>query len=265
MQLRGWDYTGRNIGHDLHVQYRKFVDALSSPQFVNHRSWGTSIQEDLAKRIGCSSSGAIRTIKKMFEMLGFLGKDALTAKHEIQRSTLLTKRGEAMYGITCLEEQIIKSTELDQTQQEAAEKEIKKLYEEIYCEALMHYYYEYDDGTRLSPLRATLWALDKYGRLDKWEWYLLNTFILHDDNAEEQAVFDKVLHEYRNGKYDLSMENVVEKPKGHQYIPQYFEYAGLVHVIQRPQWSIGHSQRHKAVKDVVLSASFLGDLYGGKI
>jgi len=265
MQLRGWDYTGRNVGHDLHIQYRKMVEALSSPQFVNHRTWGTSIQDDLAKRIGCASSGAIRTIKKMCEMLGFFGKESLTSRNEIQRATLLTQRGEAMYGITCLEEQILKSTDLDDSKREAAEKEIKRLYEEIYCESLMHYYYEYDDGTRLSPLRATLWALNKYGRLDKWEWYLLNTFIRHDDNIEEQNTFEKVLREYRSGKYELSMANIVEKPKGHQYIPQYFEYAGLVHVIQRPEWSIGHSQRHDAVKAVVLSDTFLSDLYGGRL
>ena len=68
MQLRGWDYTGRNIGYELHAQYKKMVEALSSPQFVNHRTWGTAIQDDLAKKIGCASSGAIRTIKKMYEM-----------------------------------------------------------------------------------------------------------------------------------------------------------------------------------------------------
>ena len=61
------------------------------------------------------------------------------------------------------------------------------------------------------------------------------------------------------------MENVVEKPKGHQYIPQYFEFAGLMHVIQRPEWSITDSGRHKDIKEKVLSQDFLEKLYGGDL
>ena len=48
------------------------------------------------------------------------------------------------------------------------------------------------------------------------------------------------------------MENVIEKPKGHQYTPQYFEFAGLVHVVQRPEWSITDSDNHSQIKDKVL-------------
>ena len=265
MQLRGWDYTGRNIGYDLHIQYKKMVEALSSPQFVNHRTWSVSLQNDLASQIGCSSSGAVRTIKKMYEMLGFLSENSLTSKNEVTRDNLLTQRGEAMYAITCLEEQVMKSLDLDEERKSAAAKEIKVLYEEIYCEALMNYYFEYSDGSRFSPLRATLLALNKYGRLNKWEWFLLNTFVRHDDDADEWDTFDQAIKAYRDGKHDLSMANVVENPKGHQYIPQYFEFAGLVHVIQRPEWSIGHSDRHETVKEIVLKETFLTDLYGGKI
>ena len=59
------------------------------------------------------------------------------------------------------------------------------------------------------------------------------------------------------------MQNVVEKPKGHQYIPQYFEYAGLVHLIQRPSWSIADNDNHKDIKEEVLSDTFLLELHGG--
>ena len=59
------------------------------------------------------------------------------------------------------------------------------------------------------------------------------------------------------------MEDVVEKPKGHQYIPQYFEFAGLLHVVQRPEWSMSDSGRHKNVKDIILEQDFLDKLYGG--
>ena len=61
------------------------------------------------------------------------------------------------------------------------------------------------------------------------------------------------------------MRNVIEKPKGHQYIPQYFEFAGLLHVIQRPEWSISDSGRHTEVISEVLEADFLDKLYGGSL
>ena len=64
---------------------------------------------------------------------------------------------------------------------------------------------------------------------------------------------------------DFTMRNVVEKPKGHQYTPQYFEFAGLLHVIQRPEWSISDSGRHMEVKSEVLEADFLEKLYGGSL
>ena len=34
MDLRGWDYTGRNIGPDLHRQFRIMIDCLSDSSFV---------------------------------------------------------------------------------------------------------------------------------------------------------------------------------------------------------------------------------------
>lgn len=137
MKLRGWDYTGRNVGYDLHIQFKKMIDALLNPAFVNHRTWGASIQDDVAKAIGVSSSGAVRTIKKMCVMLGFINADALTQHEEIGEKTILTKCGEALYAITKLEQQILSDTNLDAKKVEAAKKEIKKLYEELYCEALM--------------------------------------------------------------------------------------------------------------------------------
>ena len=128
---------------------------------------------------------------------------------------------------------------------------------------IAHYYYTYNDGTHLCPLRATLKALKKYRRLDKWEWYLLNTYVLHDDNPDEEDAFDKMIASYRNGDFQLTMANVVAKPKGHQYIPQYFEYAGLVRVSQRPEWFICESDRHEDIKAKVLADDFLDTLYDG--
>lgn len=262
LQLRGWDYTGRNIGPELHTQYYCFVRTLSDNAFVNHRSWGTDVQEDVAKVLGVSSSGAIRTIKKMFEMLGFLAPDALSSRSEITRESLLTQLGETMFAITKLEHELNNNTSIAENDRKAASKEIKKLYEEVYCDALRQYYYTNKDGTHLCPLRATLIALAKYGKLDKWEWYMLNTYVRHDDDTEDYKKFFSSVDEYRREQPTLSMANVIEKPKGHQYIPQYFEYAGLVQVVQRPEWIISSSSKHNDVKQVVLSADYLDKLYG---
>ena len=264
MNLRGWDYTGRNVGKELHTQFRKMVEALSSKTFVNHRIWGTNLQEDVAKAIGVSSSGAVRTIKTMCVMLGFINDKALSPREEVGTVPLLTKRGEALFATTNLEHQIDESENMDEDKKAAARKELMKLYEEVYCEAFMNFYYTYSDGSHLCPLRATLQALQKHKKLDKWEWYLLNTFVLHDDNSDEVAAFENALKDYREQKISLSMQNVVAKPKGHQYIPQYFEYAGLVHVVQRPEWSISVSSKHEDVKQKVLSENFLEELYRRK-
>ena len=45
MDLRGWDYTGRNIGPDLHRQFRIMIDCLSDSSFTDHSSWGNGIQD----------------------------------------------------------------------------------------------------------------------------------------------------------------------------------------------------------------------------
>ena len=70
MDLKGWDYTGRNIGPDFHKQFRLMVDALSDPGFVGARTWGNSLQDSLAQKMGMSSSGAVRTVKRICENFG---------------------------------------------------------------------------------------------------------------------------------------------------------------------------------------------------
>lgn len=265
MDLRGWDYTGRNIGPELHRQFRIMIDCLADNSFVNHRTWGNSIQDDLAERIGVASSGVIRTIKRIFENFGLINTDALNTRVEIDSQKLLTKRGQLVYYLANLEKSISESKDLDDQHKEASAKKIKNLYEEAYCDALKGYYYDNGDGTYLMPLRATLRAVEKYGTMDKWEWYLMNTFIRHDDDPDEEAQLEEYIKKYRSGQYQFDMRNVVEKPKGHQYIPQYFEYAGIFKVIQRPDWSISLSGRHQDVIAEVLSPDFLDRLHQGGV
>lgn len=263
MDLKGWDYTGRNIGPDFHKQFRLMVDALSDPGFVGARTWGNSLQDSLAQKMGMSSSGAVRTVKRICENFGLIERSAFSAREIPNKDTILTERGKIVYTTATLEHRVQTDPNMPDSVIEQAEKEIKVLYEESYCDALAHYFYTYSDGTHLCPLRATLKALKKYGRLDKWEWYMLNTFVLHDDNAEEEAKLDAAIKSYRKREFELTMANVVAKPKGHQYIPQYFEYAGLVRVTLRPDWYICDSDRHQDIKDTVLGDNFLISLYDG--
>lgn len=265
MKLRGWDYTGRNIGPDLHRQFSIMIDCLSNPAFTNHSTWGTPIQDRLAAYMKMSSSGAVRTVKRVCVNFGFLVETSFSRRTEIDINNLLTERGQLVYQASKLEQQVNESTSYDEITKEKVAVQIKKLYEEVYCSALTHYYFKNSDNTKLHPLRATLRALEKYQRLDKWEWYLLNTCIRHDDDPVEEAELDKNINQYRDGRITFSMSNVIEKPKGHQYIPQYFEFAGLLHVIQRPEWSISDSGRHKNIKSEVLDSDFLKKLYGGEL
>lgn len=262
MDLRGWDYTGRNIGPELHRQYRIMVECLMNDSFVNHATWGNPIQEKLAEKMGMSSSGAVRTVKRLCASFGFFKPGALSSRTEIDPSSFLSERGRFVFETATLESQIERTSTLDKKSKERALSQVKSLYEEAYCDALMNYYFEFSDGSRLCPLRATLRALNKYGTMDKWEWYLLNTYIRKDDDYESEKTLDKYIKMYRNQALSFSMGNVIEKPKGHQYTPQYFEYAGLLHVIQRPEWSISDSNRHKDIKATVLQNDYLTRLYG---
>ena len=256
MQLRGWDYTGRNIGPELHKQFRIMIDCLSDCLFVGELSWGNPIQEKLANRMS-TSSGTVRTVKKMCDDFGFLAPRALEARRKIDSDGLLTDRGKLVYNAATLEMQVQSTDDLEASKKRAAIAEIKKLYEEAYCEALKSYHLTNPDGSKFYPLRATLRALKKYRRMDKWEWYLLNTFVRHNDDAKEEALLEEYINKYRKGLYMFSMNNVVEKPKGHQYTPQYFEFAGLLHVVQRPEWSISNSERYTKLKEEVLSDTYL--------
>lgn len=263
MNLHGWDYTGRNISTDFHFQFRVMVKFLSDSSFVNHRTWGTQLQTALADQMGMSSPGQVRTVKKVCENFGLIRRSEFNSRTEPTAANLLTERGKLIYFAADLEYKISHSDDLSEDKKEKAENEIKKLYEEAYCDALKNYYYSNSDGTHLCPLRATLRALQRYEKLDKWEWYLMNTLISHDDNAKEEKELDEKITLYRDGKLELSMSNVKEKPKGHQYIPQYFEFAGLAHVIQRPEWTISKTDKHEDIKKEVMCNDFLKNLYSG--
>ena len=215
MELIGWEYVGRNIDKSLHEQFRTIVDCLSDTSFVHGRVWSDrSLQQDLAHELG-NSDGQIRTVKRMFEDLGLINKGSLNRTDSPERAKFMSEVGEKVYNASCLEKELDKIS--DKHKKEAAHSHIKGLYEEGYCMAMARYYFEFPQNKRLHPLRATLKALQEYGPLDKWEWYLLNTVIREDDNVIQENLLNKYIKDYRNGNLSFSMSDVISKPKGHQY------------------------------------------------
>lgn len=259
MDLRGWDYTGRNIGPDFHRQICMMFNCLSDSAFVKNRTWGGEIQEALKTEVHVASSGVIRTLKKLCDDFGFFNEEAFAST--IDSQNILTERGKTVHSAAIIEMQIDDNTSsFSDSQREEARIEIKRLYEEVYCEVFLRYRYKNVDGSFFFPLRATLRALKKYRIMDKWEWYLLNTCVRHNDDPQEEAELDRLISQYKNHLLSFTMGNVTEKPKGHQYIPQYFEYAGLVSLVQRPEWSISTSSQHQEIQDLALSDQFFSSL-----
>lgn len=263
MRLKGWDYVGRNIDESLHNQFRVIVDCLSDPDFVRGRTWGREIQDDIASKLG-TSPGQIRTIKRVCEDLGLFDKGSLNGNDVPSHSTIITAAGDIVHRANSLE-QLCESIEDDKKRTEAL-KHIKGLYEEGYVMAMVYYHYIFPTNppTRLHPLRATLKAFRKYGSLDKWEWYLLNTDILADDNQEMEALLDQHITAYRRDELTFTMADVVEKEKGHQYFPQFLQYAGLVNLQKGHNWRISDNSRYQDVKERILCDGFLSEIYGGR-
>jgi len=263
MQLAGWDYVGRNIDESLHTQFRMIVECLSDASFVKGRVWSSrDLQEDLAQKLG-NSDGQIRTLKRVFEDLGLVKKGSLNRTNVLERSKFMSSIGEKVYYASCLEKELNKIP--DKNKKESARNHIKGLYEEGYCIAMANYFYESPDKCmRLHPLRATLKALQKYGSMDKWEWYLLNTDIREDDNTNQENLLNQHIKEYRNGVLTFSMKDVIRKPKGHQYLPQFLQFAGLVNLQNGRYWRISDNGRRADFKSMILSPTFLTDLYKGE-
>jgi len=260
MELRGWGYVGRNIDDSLHTQYRIIVDSLSDETFLNERTWGTPLQSSLAARLG-TSAGQVRTIKRICEDLRLLHKGSLNMKSIPDSYLFLTEAGEKVYRASKFEENIDRI--LDVRKREKARSHIKGLYEEGYTLAMAYYFYEFNTTprTRLHPLRATLKAFARYGTLDKWEWYLLNTDIRADDNPEMESLLHSHISAYRHGELSFSMNDVIEKPKGHQYFPQFLQYAGLVNLHKGRDWKIADNGNKVTFKNHVLSETFLDGIY----
>src|SRR5690606_17148692 len=82
LELKGWEYIGRNLGGELHNQFLKITGLLRDPVFLKGRTWGGQIQQEIGDYIGISP-GQVRTIKRMLEQLGIIPKGVLEANRKI--------------------------------------------------------------------------------------------------------------------------------------------------------------------------------------
>ncbi|NTZ20986.1 hypothetical protein EXW96_26735 [Paenibacillus sp. JMULE4] len=273
MDLKGWDYQGRNIDTKLLNQFKGLADFISNEKLVNNRTWGKELQNDIADAIGISGenrSGAVRTIKSVLEHLGFINYNSLSERKIPTFESVISPLGQDLLTLISVENDL-NSLEEDDPKGQA---EIKALYQDFYARSLLEFYFPF--GVRkkepagknkpLHPLRATIKALKKFGYLNKWEWYLLNTIIDEDDNLEKETELENAIKDYRDGIVNYSMQSIKLNPKGHQYFPQYLGLSGLVSFKKKGrEWTrMELNEEYNDLFDIVLSDSFIRDFYAKK-
>lgn len=222
MNLSGWKYEGRKISDKLHEQMLDIMAVLNDEEQAAGKNW-PALQKDISSRLGIAT-GQVRTIKRMMEEFGILKKGVLNANKVPNAKEIYAENGRTLV-------ELLETEKLMRENQTAGNaelmKEIKSIYRLYYQQMLVDYSYK-GNGKVLHPLRATLKALKKYGQLNYWEWYLLNTVICSDDNAKEEAELDKLITAYRSGALKFKSGDVIENMLSHSYVLGNFEYAGFV-------------------------------------
>ncbi len=160
----------------------------------------------------------------MMEEFGILKKGALNADKVPNAKEIYAENGRTLVELLETEKLMRENQETDNAE---LLKEIKSIYKLCYQKILVDYSYK-DEGRVLHPLRATLKALKKYGHLNYWEWYILNTVIHNDDNPKEEAELDRLITDYRSGRLSFKSGDVIENMLSHSYVLGNFEYAGFV-------------------------------------
>lgn len=222
MYLSGWKYEGRKIADKLHEQMLEIIEILNDPNRVAGRNW-PALQKYISVELGIAT-GQVRTIKRMMEEFGIVKKGVLNASSVPKAEEIYTKQGNTLVELLETEKLMRENPSADNFE---LIKEIKSIYQLYYQKVLTSYCYN-NDGDLLHPLRATLKALRKYGHLNYWEWYLMNTVIRNDDDVNEEAEYDRFITEYRTGKLRFKDTDIIENQLSHSYVLGNFEYAGLV-------------------------------------
>lgn len=231
MELRGWKYEGRKISDDLHVQMLSMMEILNDPAQVNGRTWGGSLQTYIGDKLGISS-GQVRTIKRMMEEFNLLIRGALNRNSVPSRNSIYTKNGEMLLELFASEKLMNEKKSIPHLEQI---KEIKSIYKLYYQGVLIEYNFKTNDGRILHPLKATLKAVMKFGYLDYWEWYILNTIITEDDCEEEEIELENLINDYRRGKIKLNGGDIKENSLSHSYVLGNFVHAGFLRVEGRKE------------------------------
>lgn len=248
MYLSGWKYEGRKIADKLHEQMLEIIEILNDPNRVAGRNW-PALQKYISVELGIAT-GQVRTIKRMMEEFGIVKKGVLNASSVPKAEEIYTKQGNTLVELLETEKLMRENPSADNFE---LIKEIKSIYQLYYQKVLTSYCYN-NDGDLLHPLRATLKALRKYGHLNYWEWYLMNTVIRNDDDANEEAEFDRFITEYRTGKLRFKDTDIIENQLSHLYVLGNFEYAGLV-CVEGSKFSlkITPNEEFKDVIDEIIS------------
>lgn len=246
MLLSGWKYEGRKISDKLHEQILGIVEIINSPEKVAGRNW-PELQKYISRELDIAP-GQIRTIKRMMEEFDIVKKGSLNAQ-EIPSVYVYTENGKTLIELMETERLMMQKPSADNLE---TMKEIKKIYQLYYQKVMLAYSYN-DSGHILHPLKATLKALRKYNYLKYYEWYLLNTFILDDDNAEQEQELDSAIIEYRTGNLKIKDEDIVENQLSHSYVLGNFVYTGFVEVEgKKPDLKITINKEAEHLVDEIL-------------
>ncbi len=224
MYLRGWKYEGRKISDKLHEQILSIVDILNDPYKVGDRNW-PELQKYISDELGIAT-GQVRTIKRMMEEFDIVKRGALNASSVPVASEVFSDNGKTLIELIATENLMSKNLTSDNV---AAIKEIKEIYK-LYYQKTLTGYKLIEDGNVLHPLRATLKALNEFGHLNYWEWYLLNTIIRKDNDTKAEQELRDCISRYRQGALAFSDSDIIENQLSHSYVLGNFEYAGFVTV-----------------------------------
>ncbi len=224
MELRGWNYEGRKITDKLHGQMMSMIEFLNDEQQTAGKDW-IGLQNDLSDRLGIAP-GQVRTIKRMMEQLGILKKGALSGRNVPDRREIYSENGDILIKLLEVEKLMQEDTAVGR---EELIKRIRSVYRLYYQRVLVSYTCR-EGKAVFHPLPITLKALKKYGHLDYWEWYLLNTLVRGDDNARQEAEFHRCITEYREGALCFEDGDLKKNKLSHVYILGNFEYAGFLTV-----------------------------------
>lgn len=222
MNLYGWKYEGRKISDKLHEQILEIIEILNDPNKVNGNKW-RAVQTTISNEIGVTT-GQVRTIKRMMEEFKILKKGSLNAIDIPEEKNLYTSSGRLLVDLLATEK--LMKYKPDKGNHEQI-KEIKDIYKLYYQKVLAGYCYN-DNGYILHPLRATLKAIKKFGYLDYWEWYILNTTIRQDDDKTEEEELETSIKNYRDGLIKFDETSIKENTLSHSYVLGNFKYAGFV-------------------------------------